>query len=176
MSKMTLYDISMEGMQLESILTENDGELTPELEARMDALLLEGPQRIEAAAMVVRTLETSAEAAKAEAKRLTERAASFESNAKSLKQRITIALDAAFNGKVKTPLFTIWNQTSPDTVSFELDAGEDIHQIAVLHPDLVRTTYALDKKAIAEVYKDNKPLPDAIIPMPSQGIRYVRIK
>lgn len=176
MSKMTLYDISIEGMQLESILTENDGELTPELEARMDALLLEGPQRIEAAAMVVRTLETSAEAAKAEAKRLTERAASFEANAKSLKQRICIALDAAFDGKVKTPLFTVWNQTSADTVSFELENGASFEDLITTNPEMVRVSYALDKKAIAELYKNNAPLPDAVVPMPAQGTRYVRIK
>lgn len=175
MSKMTLYDISMEGMELESILTENDGELTPELEARMDALLLEGPQRIEAAAMVVRTLESSADAAKAEAKRLGERAKSFEANADSLKHRISIALDTAFGGKVKTPLFTIWNQTSPDTVSFELEGG-GFEELILTNPEMVRVSYALDKKAIGEAYKNNASLPDAIIPIPSHGTRYVRIK
>jgi hypothetical protein len=176
MSKMTLYDISMEGMELENILTENEGELTPELEARMDALLLEGPQRIEAAAMVVRTLESSADAAKAEAKRLTERATSFETNAKNLKNRIAIALDAAFGGKVKTPLFTIWNQTSADTVSFELEAGTSYEDLLTTNPEIVRVSYPLDKKAIAELYKNNASLPETVVPMPSQGTRYVRIK
>ena len=65
-TKMSLYDVSLEGMLIEELLTANEGELTPELEQRLDALMKEGPERIEAAAMIVRGMEASATVIKEE--------------------------------------------------------------------------------------------------------------
>lgn len=117
---MNLYDISLEGLQIADLLIENEGELTPELEARLDELMIAGPERIEAAAMVVRHLEADMLACSQEAQRLAERAASFSRNVASLKRRMTFAVDAAFSGKVKTARFSIWTQKSADTVAFDL--------------------------------------------------------
>ena len=50
-SNVSLYDLSLEGVQIQDMLLENDGELTPELEARIDQLMLLGPEKIEAAAI-----------------------------------------------------------------------------------------------------------------------------
>ena len=116
----TLYELTSEGVQISDMLTENEGELTPELEARLDALMLEGPARMEAAAMVVRQLEANATACEEESKRLRERAKAFSDNASRLKNRMTLALDAAFGGKVKTALFTIWAQSSAATTVVDL--------------------------------------------------------
>ena len=75
---LSLYEIGVEGMWITDLLTENEGELTPELETRINELLTEGPQRLEAAAMVVRGMEASAEACENEVKRLALRAKSFQ--------------------------------------------------------------------------------------------------
>ena len=111
-SRLSLYDIGAEGLVIELILAENEGELTPELETRLDEVMRQGPERIEGAAMILRQLEASAEACKKEAQRLGERAKSFDKQADSLKNRMVFAVDAAFNGKVKTQRFTIWTQKS----------------------------------------------------------------
>ena len=104
----SLYEVGVEGAEIESILMENDGELTPELEARLDAHLASGKNKIVAAAMVVQGLEASKANCLAEALRLMDRANAFERNAKSLKARILFAVDEGFDGKIKTDLFTIW--------------------------------------------------------------------
>ena len=102
MSSLSLYEISKEGQFLELALTESEGELTPEIEARIDALLIAGSDKLEAAQHVCWNFDAAADACKAEAKRLTERAKAFEAHSDRLKSRMVAALDSAFNGKIKT--------------------------------------------------------------------------
>jgi hypothetical protein len=144
MTKMTLYDVAQEGLIIADILTENDGELTPELEARLDALMQAGPDKIESATMVLKQIEADADACKVEATRLTERAKSFDNNAKRLKERIRVAVDGAFNGKVKTARFTISTQKAKDTVSITLAEGFTPEMVLKDHPELIKTEHGLD--------------------------------
>ena len=175
--KATLYDITLEGMIITDILTESEGELTPELESRLDALMREAPDRIEAAAMVLRQLEANAESCKHEADRLTERKKSFENQATRLKDRIRLAVDAAFNGKVKTPIFTIWTQKAADSVAFDLSEEFTLEMLQQDRPDLVKTELKLDKAAIKAVYeREPDTLPEAILVDKQEGSRYLRVK
>ena len=175
-SNVSLYDLSLEGVQIQDMLLENDGELTPELEARIDQLMLLGPEKIEAAAIVVQNLQASALVCTQEALRLKSRAESFDRNVSKLKERIAIALDCAFNGKVKTHRFTVWTQKAPDTVAFDLKEEFTLDQLEATFPQLVRTKKELDKKACQEAFKAGDPLPNAIFVEHSEGKRYARIK
>jgi hypothetical protein len=176
MSKPTLYDLSVEGLQIQQILEENEGELTTELEQRLDALMIEGPERIEAAAMVVRALEAQQQACIDEMQRLGQRGIGFGNNAKRLKERIRIALDCAFGGKVKTARFTIWNQTSAATVAFDLAEEFTPEMLAEDYPALVRTKVELNKTALKEAFERGESLPEAVHIEEIPGTRYVRIK
>ena len=175
-SNLTLYDLSLEGVQINELLYLNEGELTPELEARLDALIQTGPERVEAAAMVVRGLEASADACAAEAERLAKRAASFHANAAYLKERMTMVLDCAFNGKLKTDKFTVWTQQAADNVSFEVAEGHTIDEVEQANPALVRVKKELDKIALKDAFKADKPLPHSITFQTSPGKRSLRIK
>jgi len=173
---MNLYELTIEGAEINRILTENEGELSPELEARMDELLTAGPDKLEAAAMVVRQLEASRDACADEAERLAKRAKSFDANIDSLKLRMLYAVDAAFSGKLKTDKFTIYGQSSPDRVSFEVAPDADLKSISDFAPELVRAKYELNKTALAERYKRGDILPNAITPVTVPGKRSIRIK
>ena len=175
-SKMSLYDLSLEGVQIQDILMETDGELTPELEERLDRLMREGPERIEAAAMVVKNLQASAMVCEQEALRFKSRAESFDRNVRRLKERIAIALDCAFGGKVKTYRFTVWTQKAPDSVAFDLKEEWTLDQLEKVFPNLVRTKKELNKSACQEAFKAGDPLPDAIFVEQSEGKRFARIK
>lgn len=154
--RLSLYDIALEGFLLEDIFDANGGELTPELEDRLDTLLREGPQKIESAAMVTREMEATADICRSEAKRLTERALSLEKQAKKLKDRIVVALDAAFSGKVKTALFTIYTQKAADSLSVEIAEEYTADQLHEDHPELTKTEYSLDKSAARALWDQNK--------------------
>lgn len=172
----TLYDLSREGLAIFDMLEESLGELTPELEARLDALMLEGPARIEAAAFVVRTLEANAAACEVEAQRFRERAKAFDAQADRLKARMTKCLDLAFNGKVKTPLVTIYTQKSADRTVAELVPGVTAEMLHEERPDLVRVKMELDREKCVAEFKAKKPLPDLLLFEEKIGGRSVRIK
>jgi Siphovirus Gp157 len=176
MSRMTLYSLSEEGIQISDILTENEGELTPELEARLDALMLSGQESMEAAAMVVKQLEGSATACEEESKRLRERAKAFSDNAQRLKDRMVVALDSAFNGKIKTPLFTIWAQSTAPTVVVDLAPGYTAEMLHDEHPKLVRVKMEIDRPAVLAAWKAGEELPETIFFGENPGTRYCRIK
>src|SRR4051794_23785725 len=107
---MELYDIAQEGLVIQDLLTESEGELTSELEERLDNLLRAGKDKLEAAERVCRNLQAQEDACKGEWKRLGERAKGFEHQRKALRKRMAAALECAFGGKIKTPIFTIWCQ------------------------------------------------------------------
>jgi len=155
-----LYEMAQEGLEIHDLLTDTCGELTPELEERMDALLRGGKDKMEAAAKVSRMLESDARACAEEAKRLSERAASLSKQSKSLKTRMAAVLQAAFGGKIKTALFTIWCQTSADHKRVTLAPGGDLKQLQARRPDLVRTEYVLNETAVLACAGS----PDAVLP------------
>jgi hypothetical protein len=173
---LSLYDISVEGLQIADLLTENEGELTPEIEARIDALMQAGPDKMEACAMVLRTIEANTLACKNEAARLAERAQGFENNAKHLKERMTFALDAAFSGKLKTSRFTLWTQKSADTVAFDLREEFTLEMLRQDCPELVKVNLELDKSACKRMREEGSTLPEAIFVEENEGKRYLRIK
>lgn len=176
MSRSTLYDLTREGLELFDMLADNLGELTPDMEQRLDALMLEGPARIEAAAMVVRTLEANASACEAECQRLRERAKAFDEQASRLKVRMTKCLDTAFSGKVKTPLFSIWTQKSADRTLADLVPGVTPEMLHEERPDLVRVKMELDREKCVSEFKAGRPLPDLVLFEEKEGSRSVRIK
>jgi Siphovirus Gp157 len=168
-----LYDIPAEFSMLETALIENDGELTPELEKQLDDFLRTGKDKLEGGAMVMRGLEMEAEACRAEAERLSERAASIDNNVSRLKKLILYALDGAFGGKVKTALFTIWGQTSGGIMNFDLSPGTELTELPA---EFVRIEYSLRKDAMKEALKAGKQLPEQIIVSQLPGTRFLRVK
>lgn len=176
MNKPTLYEVGIEGAEIEALLIEGDGELSPELEIRLDAFLASGKDKLDGAAIVVGRLESSAAYCEIQAKRFKERAASFDNNAKALKNRILFAVDVAFAGKVKTDSFTIWGQNSAATVAFDVAPDADLAKLAETNPGIIRTTLSLDKQVLKMKHDAGEELPSAVTVMENPGTRYLRIK
>ena len=89
---MKLYDVPMEleslMMRYETLMQETVGEVTPEVEAlelEMAEYFTAGQDKVEAACMVIKNLQSDAIAADSEAKRLKLRANSIENNVERLK-------------------------------------------------------------------------------------------
>jgi hypothetical protein len=170
-------------MELERILEETGGELDEITEARFDALLKGGKHIINSACMVRRNLMADAEACRAEAQRLWDRAKGYEKQVTSLESRILAAVVCGFGnplkpgeGKVSTDLFTVWSQTSPPTKEYTLAPDVDMIQLAESSPDIVRTTRELNKSALNELTKDGGALPPEIVATPKLGNQFLRIR
>lgn len=174
---MKLYEIPIEATAIEQELADTYGEITPEIEELIARFLREGKQKIEAAAVVVRSLESDAEICRDEAKRLTERASGLEKGSDRLKGMILCAVDAGFGGKVKTERFTIWGQTSAASVSFDLAPGADPYLLSAQESWCIRMRDPeLDKSALKEAHKSGKAIPEGIVVAEHEGTRFLRIK
>lgn len=171
---MKLYEIPIEANEIEALLAENYGELTLEIEQRIAAFLREGKDKIEAAAIVAKSLESDGDVCRQEAERLLARASGLDKAAERLKGLILFAVDEGFGGKVKTPKFTIWSQTSAATVCFELPPGADIHNVP-LH-FLRMGDPELDKQALKAALEAEIEIPEQIIVTEKPGTRYLRIR
>lgn len=176
MSHLTLYDLSKTGLEIEEMLRNNGGELTPEFELWLDQFMASGKEKLEGAAMVVQSLQASAEACSIEANRLAVRADSFKAQADGLKARMLGAVDAAFSGKVKTDYFTIWGQTSAPTLGFEVAPDADLAEMQKTTPAVVRTKYELDKLELKRLFQAGEALPRAVTATSVMGKRSLRIK
>lgn len=174
--KQSIYELTLQGLEIEQLLFDSIGEITPEIEEKMDALLLAGPETMEAAAAVVRQLEMSAAMATEESDRLRARSKTFGEQADKLKARMTFALDKAFGGKIKTPRWTIWVQKSADRTVAELIPGVTAEMLHGERPDLVRVKMELDRVKVVQELKAGRPLPELILFEEKEGDRGVRIK
>lgn len=171
---MKLYEIPIEANEIEAVLADTYGELTPGTEQRIADFLRDGKEKVEAAAIVTLSLEDDAEVCRQEAERLLKRAAGLENGARHLKGLILFAVDEGFGGKIKTAKFTIWGQSSAATVSFELPPGADIHNVPLEF--LRMSDPELDKKALKAALEAELPIPEIVVVAEKPGSRYLRIK
>jgi hypothetical protein len=175
--RVKLYEIPIEANEIEATLAETCGELTPEMEGRIAEFLKDGKDKIEAAAMVVISLEMDAAICRGEAERLAKRAQGLENAAKRLKGLMLYAVDEGFGGKIKTAKFTIWGQTSGGTVQFDFAPGGDIYKAAAEASWCIRTRDPeLDRKALSDAYKAGLALPGSLVAIETPGTRFLRIK
>lgn len=174
---MKLYEIPIEATQIEEILAETFGEITPEIEERISGFVADGKTKLEAAVIVVKSLESDAMVCREESKRLVSRADGLDKGSARLKGLILVAVDGGFDGKVKTEKFTIWGQTSAVVTTLDLKPGADIFTLAEAAPEYVRARAPeLDKQAMKEALKSGKPLPECVAITETPGTRYLRIK
>jgi hypothetical protein len=172
-----LYEIPAEAREIEAALSDGFGELTPELEQRIATFMALGKDKIEAAAIVVNSLEADSIECKSESNRLYQRAQGLERAADRLKALMLTAVDGGFSGKVKTVKFTIWGQNAPGSVVFGLKPEADIYALAADSPELVRMGQPeLKLDALHKAHKNKEKLPDAIAVEEKDGKRYLRIK
>jgi hypothetical protein len=178
--KPTLYDIGAEGIAINDVLFEALGELTPEIEQRLDELLAKGAQAMDAAAWVLRRLAGEAETCKLEAERYKARQKALEGNQEALKNRMVFAVDAAFGGKLKTSRNTIWAQNAAPHVSIELATDIDpetaLQVIQRENSCLIRQKLELNKTEIRNRYEAGEPIPSEIVIAELPGTRYLRFK
>jgi hypothetical protein len=178
---MRLYDLpaELESLMLryETLMAETAGEVTPEvetLETEIADYLKAGADKVEAAAMVIKNLEADEVAAKDEAKRLANRAKSIENNVARLKSLTLMAVKMI--GKIKTPRFTIWAQTSKATVAYSISPDIMPDVFAAMYPQYSRMTIELDKRAVQESAKAGEVIPPEILAEEKPGNDFLQIR
>ncbi len=106
----SLYDLGQEFAAIEAALLETEGELTPEIEARLAALgTLEG-EKVDAYRAVVRSFEARADVIGTEIAALMAKKAAAHQAAQRLKDRLLAYLEARGVDRIKGTIWTAARQ------------------------------------------------------------------
>jgi hypothetical protein len=135
----SLWDISNDLEAIAAELGEAGGELTPELEARLDALEGAFEAKVERVALASRSYLASAEAAKLEEARLAAIRKAYEARSDGLKRYLLASMRRVGTLKVETPRARVRVQKNGQasiTWTHDLDALPDAYRRVTVTPDL----------------------------------------
>lgn len=160
-----LYAINDLRDQVDDLLYESDGEITPDIEERLDALAGAFEQKTENIALYIRELEVMREAIKFESMRLAYKAAAKEKAVASLKRYLLIQMERAGVTKVAGPLASVTvAKNSQPTVTCALEPMNlwttDAARLYVKREEKIE--YAMDRQAILAAWRSGVELPPTI--------------
>ncbi|MEX2345291.1 MAG: siphovirus Gp157 family protein [Balneolaceae bacterium] len=102
-TKESLFSIGEHFYALESLLIENEGEITDEIDQWLSEYQAKEEHKLDAYCYLIQKFEEIA----AEAKRLADRSSSYNKKAKNLKDRLKLYMENRGREKIETPRFTI---------------------------------------------------------------------
>ncbi len=158
-----LYEIGAELEALVAELIEAEGELTPDLEARLDAVEAQFATKAEKVICAIRNAEARAAGIRFEIAELTRRlealALPHEQTAKSLRLYLEVQMRRGGKKRVDMPMGKAWLQANARP---KIDyVGKDPDRFSDLPEHLVRVTYTIDGAAAWETWR-NSVLPDEL--------------
>lgn len=148
-----LWEISDELDRLTLEIFEAGGEITPEIEAQLEAMEGAFMEKVERVALRIRELEATAAAAKSEKDRLYALEKSNDGAAKGLKSYLQSYIERQGRDRVETPKVRVRIQNSTPSIRWTRELGE-------LPEEYRRVSITPDIAAVKEACKDGAPLPD----------------
>lgn len=103
----TLLEIGSELTRLNALLDLTDGEVTPEIDAEIAAVLADLDGKADGYASLIRERELRSKAREEEAERLAKLATTDRNLAKSLRERLKLVMEGSGQKRIETPRFRI---------------------------------------------------------------------
>lgn len=163
-----LWAITDELAEVGALIADNDGELTPELEAKLDSLEGALEAKVERIALYIRESETRADAAKAEKDRLAAIQKANQRKADGLKEYLLRCMTGAGVDRVETHRARVRVQRS-GTPSIEY--WGDLDALPVSFVRVVPESKVVDKKAITQAVRDGEAMPEGVVVTYSNSVR-----
>lgn len=164
----TLWAITDELAEVGALIADGDGELTPELEARLDALEGALEEKVERIALYIRESETLAAGAKAEKDRLAAIQKAHERKVDGLKTYLLRCLSSAGVKRVETAKARVWSQKSGTP---SIDYHGDLDALPADFVRVIPESKQLDKRAITDAIRDGETPPDGVVVSYSEFVR-----
>ena len=162
---MKLYELATKFQLLNEILETEGGELTPELEQKLNTLEGTLEDKIDSIGKVIQHLLGDAQKAKTEANRLTKLAVLREKATTRLKLYLLDNMKKIGRNSVETPLFRVRVQTnSRPSISWTGD-------IADLPIEYLRVKKELDNTAAYNTWRTAGKMPDGFVVEVGQHLR-----
>ena len=135
-----LYDLVAALNDVDALLDESEGELTPEIEAKLEALTDTFEQKVDNICRLRQGRMASAEMCDVEIKRLQARKKAHEKSADSLRLFLYGAMKRLAKDKIKTPLYTVWVQQNPPSIKWTRETEElpDEFRRVKVEPDIAK--------------------------------------
>lgn len=166
MSQLKLYEIAQARDILDTWLAETDGELTPELEQMLNELDGQADEKIERVGLYIRERASEAKAVKEERDRLDGIAKRDERAVESLKAYLKAQMERLNKTKVNGLLATVAIQRNSQpsvTTALEANALYAIPEAQAFVRREEKVVYTIDRDAVLAAWKNQQPLPSAIV-------------
>lgn len=144
----SLYQLSTDFQAIYDELAENGGEITPEIEAKLDALALPFNQKVNGISCWMKNLEGREVALDAEISRLQARKKATENHRERLKSYLLEFMIWAKKDRVELEAFTISVQRNPPSCVIE-----DEKSIPAKFLTIIPESKQVDKKAVLAALK-----------------------
>ena len=138
---MNLYELQQEQLELNALLEENGGELTPEIEERLMIHDCDVQQKMESYCKAIKCYENDIAAFKSEIERLKARKESAEKAIERMKDAMTNAMETFGLKKLEAGTFKIGTRKSQSVEILDEDAISSEYKRE-------KITYSVDKVAI----------------------------
>lgn len=148
-SDMKLYELPEAMEELADRIADNEGELTPEMEAQLDALAAQWSSKMDGVCTLIRRWLTQSEALSLEIARLQKLVSVREHAAQRLKDYLKSQMERAGMAKSETDLFRVRVQANSAPSIRWNGLSADIPE------QFRRTTIELDSRAALEFWKSN---------------------
>lgn len=155
MPALKLWEIASELDQIEALIHENGGELSPEIEAELDRLEGEFDAKAERVGLYFRELLASADVAKAEKDRLAGIERRFRNSAEGLRHYLHTQMRLLEIREIKTPRVSISVRQNPESIHV---AGDP----STLPEEFRRVKVEADKAALKAAHKEGRELPAGV--------------
>lgn len=171
--KTTLRDLLRERHELDALVEQAEGELTPDLEAAWTANNEAVPVKVESWGLWIKRQEGLVDGINAEIVRLQDRRAVVERSIAASKQELQRQMEAAGLLKVKGVLVTVAVQENQPSVVGDLDTptlnrlgveGSPFVQVVPIH-------VKLDKQAVKDAAKAGQPIPEGLSIVRTKSLR-----
>ena len=163
-----LYEIPAEWREVEELIEEAGGEITPEIEDRMEVLEGDLSAKVDVFAALVREAAARSEAFAAESKLFSDKARVAKNKAEGLKRYMKDTLERMGRTAAEGELFKVRIQQNPERVA---DEGLDPDRLPERYVK-VETVKTVDKAKILADYKTGRALPEGVIVVRGSHVRF----
>lgn len=153
---MTLYELEREQLELNALLEENGGELTPEIEEKLQIHDYDINKKMESYCKAIRCYESDIDGFKSEIERLKQRKESAERAIERMKASMLNALEIFQISKIEAGTFKIGTRKSYSVTIDDEEAISPEYKIETV-------TSKVDKVAIKDAIKEGKEVEGAHI-------------
>jgi len=162
---MRLYEIPQALRAVEAAIIEAEGELTPEMEAQLEALTEDFDRKVEYLALLAREAKAEAAGYKVEADRLAAHVRAASNREAGIKRYLQFCLESAGVPKVTGTLATVALQKNGQpSIRYDGDPQS-------LPPAYQRVTVAVDTRALHDALKGGEDLPEGVTVEHGQHVR-----